>query len=380
MEPLVLSANWSLSQIERSMLQILDAEGAPLQVQKGFIGKRHGALHDAARLQLLATWARQARERYLLYHPANSTEAIIDELSSYAPGISVLRMCDGVAVGDDRIGRRDALQKSYDKMLARDQLDLRRVVNGRTIDFPCVSGSRLQYLSPLFFERNEHAVKSKQDMLSLLTRLSAHVSQVDTDRIPENFLRACAVFANELIKNTQEHASRDHAGKPYVEHVEGLIISWYEMTRDLYEEDFQSHPRLREFWLTEQAPIRGGSSTALRGLQLSFFDTGPGFASRATGRPLAALSLAQERSAVIESLRKNTTTKTETGAGNGIPEVLETLREVGGLITIRTGRLRIFRAFSPGEPGDAFQFENWSNEELAPSVGSTVSIILPIRR
>jgi len=86
-----------------------------------------------------------------------------------------------------------------------------------------------------------------------------------------------------------------------------------------------------------------------------------------------------ERDAVLSSLKKNATTKVETGAGNGIPDVLGVLRQVGGLMTIRTGRLRLFTSFKPGE-GDVFQFDEWSDAPLAPAVGAVVSLILPIRR
>jgi hypothetical protein len=79
-------------------------------------------------------------------------------------------------------------------------------------------------------------------------------------------------------------------------------------------------------------------------------------------------------------LKKNASTKRETGAGNGYPEVLERLRQVGGLMSIRTGRLRVFQAFSPNEQRDVFAFDDWADELLAPATGTVVSIILPIRR
>lgn len=380
MAPLALSDKWSLNQIEQSMHRVVGARGVALQVPKDFVGKRRGALHDAARLQLLATWARFSADCPLSYHPANNPPAVLDELCGYAPGIAALRMCDGVAVGDKQVSRRDALAPAVEKMTATDRLQWAEVIKGRTIDFTCVSGSKVQYLRPLFTERNERAVKGKEGMYLILRALSDYVAKADAEHIPQDFLRSCATFASELMKNTQEHATRDHVGRPYAEHVEGLIMSWQEMTSESYADDFCGHPALRDFWDREQVPVRGGASSALRCLQLSFFDTGPGFASRKTGRPLSDLSLDDEREAVLTSLKKNATTKTETGAGNGIPDVLEALRQVGGLMTIRSGRLRIFRSFKPGDAGDVFQFGEWSTLPLAPAVGAVVSLILPIRR
>lgn len=380
MDPLELSSGWSLGQIEQSMHRVVDANGAALQIPKDFIGKRRGALHDAARLQLLATWARLATDSHLRYHPANKPDAVLGELCSYAPGIAALRMCDGVYIGNHEIRRRDALEPAIEKMVATDRLQWAQIIKGRTVDFTCVSGSKVQYLRPLFTERNERAVKRKEGMSLLLNALSEFVAQADAEHIPPNFIKSCAIFASELMKNTQEHATRDHSGRPYVEHVEGLIMSWGEMTSESYEEDFRGHAKLREFWEREQVPVRDGATRALRCLQLSFFDTGPGFASRATVKPLSELSLNDEREAVVTSLRKNATTKIETGAGNGIPDVLEALRQVGGLMTIRSGRLRIFKSFKPDDEDDAFQFDEWSDTHLAPAAGAVVSLILPIRR
>lgn len=379
MDAFVLSEGWSLSQLEQSMHQIVGAGGAALQIPKNFIGKRRGALHDAARLQLLATWARVASDRHMRYHAANKPSAVLDELCDYAPGIAALRLCDGIAVGDSQMLRREALGPAVQKMTATDRLDWSQIIKGRTIDFTCVSGSKIQYLRPLFTERNGRAVKRKEGMFILLRDLSKFVTKADAAHIPHEFLKSCAIFASELFKNTQEHATRDHAGRPYLEHVEGLIISWHEMTNESYGGDFRGHLRLSDFWDREQVPVREGATTALRCLQLSFFDTGPGFASRATGKSLSELSIDDEREAVLSSLQKNTTTKVEIGAGNGIPDVLEALRQVGGLMTIRTGRLRFFTSFKPGE-GDLVQFDEWSNAPLAPAVGAVVSLILPIRR
>lgn len=380
MDPFSISEGWSLDHIEQSMHRVVDAGGVALQVHKDFIGSRRGALHDAARLQLMATWARLANDRYLRFHAANKPDAVLGELCNNAPGIAALRMCDGVVIGDSMVRRREALEPAVEKMMATDSLQWAEIIKGRTIDFTCVSGSKVQYLRPLFTERNERAVKRKEGMFHILGGLSDFVAKADAERIPRDFLKSCAIFASELMKNTQEHATRDHAGRPYVEHVEGLIMSWYEMARESYAEDFRGHPRLLDFWEREQVPVREGATTALRCLQLSFFDTGPGFASRATGKPLSELSLDDEREAVFTSLHKNATTKAETGAGNGIPEVLSALRQVGGLITIRSGRLRIFKSFKPGDAGDTFEFDEWSNTPLAPAVGAVVSLILPIRR
>lgn len=380
MPPLVLDDGWTLNDIEESLQRIAASEGAPLQVTKEFVARRKGATHDAARLQLLATWARLARERHLYYHSANQVHAVLEELCDYAPGIVALRLCEGVKVGDELIGRREALKPAVRKMTYSDQLQWNQVIKGRTIDFTCVSGSKVQYLRPLFTARNSRAVKGKAEMFQVLWALSENVMKADTGRIDEKFIAACAVFACELVKNTQEHATRDHRNQPFLEHAEGLIVSWQQMPEESYKADFEGHPRLREFWERESVPVRDGEARALRCLQLSFFDTGPGFASRATGKDVRELSITDERVAFLRCLQKNASTKHEAGSGNGLPDVLEALREVGGLMSIRSGRLNMFNAFTPGDERGLFAFDDWSPRQLAPVTGAVVSLLVPIRR
>lgn len=380
MEKLVLGDGWTLADIEHSMRSVVASGGAPLQVRKDFVSRRKGAMHDAARLQLLATWARSAKERILHYHAANQALSVLEELCVCAPGIAALRLSDGVAVGQQFIPRRDALTPAAEKMASTDQMMWSSIIRGRTVDFTCVSGSRIQYLRPLFTERNPNAVKRNQGMFRVLSDLSDFVAKRDADLIPQTFLEACAVFTSELMKNTQEHATRDHTGQPYLEHAEGLIISWNALEEESYKNDFEGHPRLAEFWDRERVAVLEGSTNALRCLQLSFFDTGPGFASRATGKTLEGLTAGEERKALLDSLKKNASTKRESGAGNGLPLVLEALREIGGLMTIRSGRLRVFNAFTPYEKRDIFEFDDWSSNALASAAGAVVSLLIPIRR
>lgn len=378
--PVVLPDISTLDGIESSMHRVVSSGGAPLQLNKDFASRRKGAMHDAARLQLLVTWARLASERRLHFHGANFANSVLEELCDYAPGITALRLSDGLIVGDQFIRRREALEPASVKMGDSDSMLWNRIVKGRTIDFTCVSGSKVQYLRPLFTTRNKHSVKRKEGMFLVLNELSEFVAKADAEHIPQSLIRACAVFASELLKNTQEHATSDHRNQPYLEHVEGLIVGWQEMSEESYGSDFEGHPRLQEFWKRELVAVRNGQGRALRCLQLSFFDTGPGFASRATGKVVEELSIDDERNALLSCLQKNASTKREAGSGNGLPDVLEELREVGGLICIRSGRLSVFNAFTQNDERGVFDFEDWSPKQLAAAAGAVVSLLIPIRR
>jgi hypothetical protein len=81
------------------MHRVIASEGVAIQLNKDFVSRRKGALHDAARLQLLATWARSATDRQLKFHAANQVQSVLKELCDYAPGIVALRLCEGINGG-----------------------------------------------------------------------------------------------------------------------------------------------------------------------------------------------------------------------------------------------------------------------------------------
>ncbi|MBH0312491.1 hypothetical protein I7E32_19160, partial [Alcaligenes faecalis] len=90
MNPLILPDLSSLAKLEDMMHRVVESEGAPLQLNKDFTNRRKGAMHDAARLQLLVTWARLAKDRQLHFHNANLAKSVLEELCDYAPGIAAL--------------------------------------------------------------------------------------------------------------------------------------------------------------------------------------------------------------------------------------------------------------------------------------------------
>lgn len=382
MELLSITEPKTLEAIEGFISKIYESPGKSLLLPKGWVGARIGATHDTARLQLLVTWARHVKDGYIYFHVANSIEHILEEVGGYSPGIAALRLSNGVVVGEATIDRRTALTSASSKMEDTDKENFSKVIKGRTIDMICVSGSKVQFLRPLFYSRSEHAVRDKAGMQTLMGKLVVEINKLDRSLIPESMVKAFGVFANEIFQNTQQHAVTDCEGAPYTSHVEGLIVSWDQIDERLYASDFAGHPELSAFFERElRYSGRDIVKKSLRCFQLSFFDSGPGIASRASGLPPVQLDLAKERRELINSLKKNITTRESVGAGQGLPNVLAELRNIGGLMRIRSGRHCVFNAFSPGDrTADLFDFKDWSTKKLGPVEGTVISIVIPLRK
>ncbi|GID06391.1 hypothetical protein [Pseudomonas sp. 008] len=368
----------SLESIEQAIVLVGGAPEAPLQVSKDIVNKYKGAMHDASRLQMLVTWARASVDPVLHFHSSNRTKAVLADLGTYSPGVAAIRLTSGIQVGSEFVSRRDALRNATTKMLNTDAGNLNSIIHGRTIDLACVSGVNVQFLKPLFSARDKKAVRDKAGMHEMLTQLFEIINKKDAGLIPNSFVEACSVFTCELFSNTQEHATTNHLGIPYDAHVEGMIVSWDEMEARFYKMDFKGHQRLQDFWNREKVTIRGREG--IRCLQLSFFDTGPGFASRISGKDVEELSDEEERECLTRCLLKNVTTKSQTGSGGGLALVLNELQALGGLIRIRSGRLSIFNCFRKGCMDDVHEFDDWSPDKLCKVSGAVVSILVPLRR
>jgi len=375
----------TLAETEAAIAKICDHPGIPLQLSKDSFGARRGAMHDAARLQMLVTWARRAGNSSLHFHKKNDTLKLLEKLCDYSLGIAAIRLSKGINVGDNFVTRRDALKPAAEKMRHTDEEALAKIIKGRCIDMICVSGSSVQFLRPLFYARSEDSVKDKFGMQNLMQKLVNEMTKTtrhDREQIPQSLIKACGVFCSELFQNTQQHAISDHQDIPYTAHVEGLFVSWNQIDNRLYASDFDGHNRLKDFWNRELS-ISGNQviKESLRCLQISFFDSGPGFASRITGQRAIKISLVDERQELIKCLMKNVTTKDEVGAGEGLPNVLAELRDIGGLVRIRSGRHSIFNAFRPKDKEtELFDFQDWENEKLGCAEGAVISILIPLRK
>lgn len=338
---------------------------------------RHSPMHDASRLQMVVTLARQKLEDdYLDIHPNTPELNALQAVCDYSPGIAGVLLSKGIRLGSKEIDRRDVFPFAAERMKAIDAQDFDQVVKGRCIDLLCVGGSKIQYLKPLFASRGK--AKEKDEMAPLMRKLVDRTTQQSRAGVPESLIDALALFSAELIQNTQDHAVKDHTGRPYLSHVEGMLVGWTRFYDSIFKDDFSGHPELKKYWDDEAARTDTGLKS-LRAFEVSYFDSGPGLVSRYTGKLVQEMSLNDERLALMQCLQHKSTSKSQTAAGEGLPSVLQELRQIGGLMRIRTGRLSMFNAFTPGDNRDLFAFNDWTETSLSPAQGAVISILVPLR-
>ena len=157
------------------------------------------------------------------------------------------------------------------------------------------------------------------------------------------------------------------------------MVGWKRLEDEIFAEDFEGSEDLKRYWQRESSTT-DNNKTSLRALHISFFDSGPGFASRMSGRAVQEMSLEDERRYLLKCLQPRQSSKTLDAAGIGLPAILTELRRVGGLIRIRSGRLCIYNQFEENDrQRDLGDFRDWDNADLAPVAGAVVTLMIPLR-
>ncbi|HCG0868894.1 TPA: hypothetical protein NJF67_003508 [Pseudomonas aeruginosa] len=379
LKPTTLGKTRTLREIEAAIHKICDNPGRRFLIQADMLSARRGAMHDAARLQLIVTLARQQLQSdYLDFNPQADVQTLLRNLGNCSPGIAAVRLSKGIRLGEQIFNRREVFRESVERMQAMDAGRYEDVVNGRVVDLICVAGSKVQHLRPLF--RATGQVKPPSEMAAEMRRLIDFVNkQSGRTSIPESLIESLGLFCTELVSNTQEHATSDHLGLPYFAHVEGVMVGWRRLEDEIFAEDFDGSEDLRRYWQRESSTT-DNNKTSLRALHISFFDSGPGFASRMSGKAVQEMSLPEEREQLLRCLQPRKSSKTLDAAGLGLPAILNELRKVGGLIRIRSGRLCVYNQFEENDrqraPDD---FRDWDNADLAPVAGAVITIMIPLR-
>jgi hypothetical protein len=369
----------TLKEIEKAVQKVVENPDEKFLIPSDMLSTRHGAMHDAARLQLIVTLARQQLQSdYLDFSPLTNEANLLQKVGNYSPGIAAVRLSKGIRVGAQEFSRRDVLQESVARMQASDAGVYEEVVNGRVVDLICVAASKVQYLRPLFSAPG--VVKPPVEMAKEMQRIIEFVNkQSGRNTVPESLIDSLGFFCSELIANTQDHATSDHLWNPYPAHVEGVMVGWTRLDDKIFAEDFDGSEDLKRYWIREKTTT-DAKITSVRALHISFFDSGPGLAARFSGKSVSEMTLAEERSYLMRCLQPRQTSKAEAAAGVGLPAVLTELSKVGGLIRIRTGRMSIYNQFEVDDMHrDPLDFRDWDDSEFAPVAGAVVTIMIPLR-
>jgi hypothetical protein len=378
-------------------------------------------LLEASTVQWLITWWRTLHGSVRIVRPTD--ERPLDSLrriSDTLPGV-VVGLLPEPAV--EQIPRqplakfRDAYLK---QQLSWPDLNVHAHASLLCVDaMPAETG-----LPPLLYpDRRTHKVADR-DRFSIVTdKLIASVTQETNIRGAISAHRdRLTTILHELFKNTHDHARTNTDRTPLELSIRGIYSRFYsadhltavlpeahknKQSNDDHSKDAQNKnlpirnqvEQYASFFLTagRQRPegLRPKSLANFLGLlELSIFDSGPGFAATYLKDRFDTASVQDQFDAVLGCFQTGRSSTEDDSRGYGLWKVLRDLRAMKGLIRVRTNRINVYRDFARFEDmwikkGDVVAPEerllDWKRgltskiDEGYPDVqGAYISILIPL--
>lgn len=364
-----------------------NSPGLPLKLATDL---RLDALPGGAALaaQTLISWARSAECATLLSYAKSEQETqTLENSVARLHGLVAAMMCSKILAQDGSDISLKLYELAHRRVAAMDALATSAIRRGQMLPLLCVDHSTLRFLRPFYYQGTKpNPIRTRAEFKGLLSRLIPEVTPTYDLKLKPH-LNDLATLLHELFTNTHVHARSDALDVRYRKSVRGVLfaqravrLDWIagappESALASYLRLLRPHARARHVML----------------LELSIFDSGPGFAAKMAREELGlSVSLDKEFELVNRCFLKNKTSISEQGYGMGLPRVMRVLKEHGGFLGLRTGRLSLSRFFDPASPDRASKLNTHdltlTDSETSSGVltrkgsiaGASVTIFLPL--
>jgi hypothetical protein len=368
-------------------------------------------LAEASTVQWLATWVRSlAGHIYVAHDEKEAHVDVLRRVSDTFPG-ALLGLLPDYALNEFPKSALAKYKEAFFKQQRRwPDLNVSDRASLICLDnIPSSIGLPLQ----IYKHSETPTVASRDQFVHLVERLMTAVTAEENIRGAINGHRErLATILHELFKNTHDHARTSVDKRPLPLSIRGLYSRYYsaedlaktipqpqkdEQGRDLPLNINQAE-RYALFFLRPRASqnnrlVAGGAPNFLGLLELSIFDTGPGFAATYLKGDFANSTVQQQFEAVRGCFSTGRSATDDETRGFGLWKVLRDLREMKGFIRLRTNRVHVYRDFALY--GDMFlqsdivapaeRLMDWRKgitqkltEGYADMQGAHVSVLIPL--
>ena len=304
---------------------------------------------SASFAQALITWARTHDPSTLVtYAQADGNKTTLENLARRLYGfVGMMMATDIVAVDGIKSVRPIAYSEARNYALAMNKSQFSDTAKGVSVNLVCVDHSTLGYLSPFYHGQElNYQMKSERDFLDLTSKiLDFSIPESSRRRFRLQDSNDIGGILRELFANTHDHSRTDIDGRPWRKSVRGIHTAHHMIRVDRIAESSKGLPSLRRYL---EAHGEGVQDENIQFLELSVFDSGPGFAARMLRAKIDEnVSLEREYEAVNKCFIKHVSSKPRKTDGLGLFRTLGLLKANGGFLRLRTGRLSLYKAFDP---------------------------------
>ncbi len=343
---------------------------------------------EAALIQVLLTWARHQGEAKLqFWAKADGALAEHEKLIERFYGVVASACADQYAdvsgVGVDRSAVRPALLKRIAAFQSSKPHDAFRGPGWATL---CVDHINRSTSYTLHENSGPAAgdLRTKEEFFAVVAGIRRATFPNKSALLGHDDITAIADMVYELFRNTEEHARIDITGHRVPRSIRGIFAHAHALAPNKLAEFAGGFDPLRDYCakLPRGPFAQAGNELAQSPLlEISIFDSGPGFAPTISRKPITEMSSKEELAFVRDCFAKNATSKSKPGFGQGLTQVMKVLAEKRGFLRLRTGRLSLFADQSqPNAAVDGASLAQWkpTADDLPEARGSLLSLFIPV--
>ena len=341
--------------------------------------------------QLVATWASCSSQRFTRTTLGSGSDADHERFVSRLHGLSVAYFADRVDAADGTDIRRALLEAASPRIRAMSTRDYSTTAKGQLAELVFANGARRQFHSAVYRRAPELHERMDRELHGKLV-----VGPSEMNAFVVNVLRALKVVGRdvhhlapllkddtplgrllyETFRNTAEHAYLDQDGHIPNKGMRCILIApWRLQPNALQPSAFVSaeHPQASEYFGMLRNRRQRKKRRLIFVLELSVFDTGPGFACT-----IGRAKDQDDIDAVRHCFLKHASSKTGPNSGLGLGRVLLLVRELFGFVRFRTSTTEaFFSAFTRPEDGSLARLPHIVGG-LPATTGTVLTIGVPL--
>lgn len=338
--------------------------------------------------QVLITSLKYHPDKMVKFYQFNSSinDDSIESFLEHPESLTALLMSSQVYEKDrivDNVRERVELKSKINKQIQK-RLDQKIFEKTHRIQMFAVDHSVEKYAFPSCFYFPEGTnLLNKSDFYTLLLKRIVKKFHPRTE-ITFKEIDGLSLAIQELIENTEQHGKNEFNTGKVKRSVRGLIIDYKRISSSEEFEKIGGKDTPITKYLNNIQKDKG----SLHFLEVSIFDSGEGIFK--TFNSNDSISVEEEARIVEESFAKGKTSKSEhQGYGRGLHNVRIILDKRSGFLSLRTGRISLYRDFkinplteddmSPLSLYDEFNRSKNEYTKLTHAEGLAISILVPLR-
>ena len=373
---------------------ILDAQQGNVTLELPPSIKYAGALgRSVAFAQFVATWAATGATLRIETKLSNSLSDDYERFVSRLHGFTAAYYAEKIMADDGKTNLRSELLKAAKpRISAMSERRFAAAAKGPMTEFVFVNHARNQFHSAVYRraptmadlmdpQRHGELIVSPREMNALVRNAlcARHLARSDFKRLTPLLDRQelpLGRLLHETFRNTAEHAYLDMYGRIPTKGLRCILIGARSTQADALKPRAlvsADHPHLDRYFQDLRDRAGQGRRSLVHILEISVFDTGPGFAATIGSAVDGNVSDAER---VAKCFRDHVSSKPGSNSGLGLGRVLSCVDSLGGFLRIRTSTTEAFFS-SRFQPSESPPIPNVA-KDLPNATGTVLTIAVPL--